>query len=269
MKKLGFLLIAITAIASCRNSEKQPSSTETTAQVDTLTYTYDSVKVTSKNFVKPSTNQYADTTKAVIKYPTFKNDSLNNYIKKEVFGYISKEEKVTSYQDIATSFVKGYDDFFKEEPTTAQWWFLLIDIKVLHQSSNYIALQRTHADYTGGAHGNTMISFINFNPKNNLPVTLDSLIEPNKKAELLKVAETIFRRDKKLTATESLEGKFYFDKGIFSLPENFYISNKGVEFLYNAYEIDAYAAGITKLTIPFADLKNIAKPNSLLTSTTH
>jgi len=45
------------------------------------------------------------------------------------------------------------------------------------------------------------------------------------------------------------------------------VSEKGLVFLYNAYEIDAYAAGRTILTIPFADLKDIAKPNSLLTST--
>ncbi|MEE1944623.1 DUF3298 domain-containing protein [Pedobacter sp. KR3-3] len=266
MKKLGFLLVAVMAISSCQNKPEK-SGESAAAPADTLAYAYDSVKVLSKNLVKPGKNEYADTANAVIKFPTFKNDSLNNYIKRQVFDYIAKEEKVTSYLDIASSFIKGYDDFYKEEPNTGQWWYLLIDIKVLRQTSNYIALEHTHADYTGGAHGNTMVSYINYNPKTNLPVVLDSLIQPGKMADLLKVAETIFRKDKKLSPTETLEGKFYFNKGIFNLPQNFYVSDKGLVFLYNAYEIDAYAAGRTILTIPFAQLQQIAKPNSLLTST--
>lgn len=267
MKRTGILLIAVLAIASCQNKPQENSETATNETVDSLTYTYDSVKVSSKNIVTSPENGQTDTAKAVITYPVFKNDSLNNYIKRQVFDYIAKEEKATSYQDMATSFVKGYDQSYAKDPKMLGWWTLLINIKVLRQTANYIALEHTHYDYSGGAHGNTMVSYINYNPKTNLPLTLDSLIQAGKKADLVKIAETIFRKDKKLSATETLEGKFYFEKGIFSLPSNFYVSDKGLVFLYNAYEIDAYAAGRTILTVPFAELQQIAKPNSLLTST--
>ncbi|WP_449436931.1 RsiV family protein [Pedobacter steynii] len=38
-------------------------------------------------------------------------------------------------------------------------------------------------------------------------------------------------------------------------------------FLYNPYEIKAYVYGTTELVIPFSELKEIAKPNSLLSHT--
>lgn len=264
MKKIALLFIAAATIISC-NQEK--SKTETNkAKADTLTYKYDSVKVYSKNVLKRDAKQH-DTANAIIKYPVFENQSLNTYINRQVLNFFSEEDRSTStYPEIANSFINGYDSFYAENKDTPQWWFLLIDIKVLKQSANYIALKYIHADYTGGAHGMTNISFINYNPQTNQPVVLDSLIQTNQKAKLLHIAEGIFRKNEKLTATEPLVDKYFFDKGIFSLPQNFYVSDKGLVFLYNPYEIKAYVFGTTELIIPFADLKEIAKPNTILTS---
>jgi hypothetical protein len=263
MKKISLLILMAVVVFACRNEKKRSG---TMATVDTLTYTYDSVKVTSKNIVKPVENQLADTANAVIKYPVFKNDTLNNYIKRQVFNFFAQEEKVTSYQDIANSFISGYEDFYRHNAETPQWWYLMIDLKVIKQTSNYIALKYIHSDYAGGAHGNTVISFINFNPKTNQPVLLDSLIQPDKKEELLRLGESIFRKNEKLSPIEPLEGKYFFDKGKFHLPASFYVGDKGLVFLYNPYEIKAYVYGTTELTIPFANLANIAKANTILTT---
>ncbi|MNL65691.1 hypothetical protein D3C87_1900590 [compost metagenome] len=83
-------------------------------------------------------------------------------------------------------------------------------------------------------------------------------------SKLTAVAEKIFRKNEKLSPTESLKDKYFFENDTFSLNQNFTITEKGLKFLYNPYEIKAYVYGTTELLIPFAELKDIAKPNSLL-----
>lgn len=266
MKKIILPLVAVSLLMACRNENKDKKVAHViTAENDTLTYRYDSVKVVSNNLVKSGVNSEADTANAVVRYPIFENDSLNHYIKKQVFDYFGKDEHPTAYEDVASSFIRGYNDFYMKNPGTAQWWYLLIDIKVMRQLHNYIALKYIHSDYAGGAHGNTSISYINYNPKTNQPIVLDSLILPNKKADLLKLAEGIFRKNEHMSATEPLDKRYFFTNGKFSLPAAFYVSDKGLTFLYNPYEIKAYAEGTTELVIPFAALSDIAKPQTILT----
>lgn len=266
MKRIILIFGMALLFTACRNenTNKQSSSTDQIVS-DTLTYTYDSVKVYSKNFVK-SEHNLGDTTKATITYPVFKNESLNNYLVRKVTDYIAENEQQISYKYLANSFVKGYDDFFAANKDTFQSWFLMIDIKVLNQKKDYIALQYLHSDYSGGAHPNSNFTFVNYNTKNNQPVTLDSLIEPNQKVALTAIGESIFRKNEKLSTTASLENGYFFENGKFYLPENFYISNKGLVFLYNPYDIKPYVDGTTELIIPFADLKKVAKPNTILSS---
>lgn len=265
MKKITLLLFTLSLIWACNSENKDKKVAHViTAENDTLTYRYDSVKVVSNHFIKPEVNPEADSTTAVVTYPIFENDSLNNYIKRQVFNFFAEEEHPTAYEDIASSFIRGYNEFYTENPGTIQSWYLRIDIDVLKQFHNYIALQYTHSDYAGGAHGNTSISYLNFNPKTNQPVTLDSLIRPEKKAELTKIAEAIFRENEKISATEPLEKHYFFTNGKFYLPQTFYVGDKGLTFLYNAYEIKAYAYGTTTLIVPFDKLKDIAKPNTIL-----
>jgi len=265
MKNLLACIFILLILSSCQNNK------ENTAQIDvkndTLVYQYDSVKVYSKNIPKGKQN-LIDTPKASITFPVFKNDTLNQFIKRKVFDYIAKEEPITPYKDMMSSFIKGYDDFVQSNPETPQSWFLIIKINVLRQSSNYISLKYIHSDYVGGAHGYTGISFLNYNPKTNQPVTLDSLIQKDKMNVLLAIAEGIFRKNEKLTPTQSLEESYFFEKGKFALAQSYYVSNKGLVFLYNPYEIKAYAEGYTELVVPFSALKDIAKPQTILTTTT-
>jgi hypothetical protein len=46
---------------------------------------------------------------------------------------------------------------------------------------------------------------------------------------------------------------------------NFSVTPIGIKFLYNQYEIKPYAAGITELFIPYAQIKSLLRPNSVVT----
>lgn len=261
MKKLILLFCSVLIFIACRNENDNKNNANYTT--DTLSYTYDSVKVYSKNYVKNESN-LGDTTKAIITYPVFKNINLNSFIERKVANYFGEDEQLISYKYVANSFVKGYDEFFHENKETFQDWFLIINISVLNQQKDYISLKYTHSDYSGGAHPNTNITFINYNPQTGHAITLDTLIKADKKLELTTIGENIFRKNENISLNASLADNYFFENGKFFLPENFYISKKGLVFLYNPYEIKPYAAGITELVIPFSYLKDLIKQNTTL-----
>lgn len=255
MKNLFACFFLLLILSACQNGKD--------SEVD-LAFTYDTIKVESKNeFTKNGT--YISPGKVTIEFPVFKTDTINYFIKRQVFNFFDEKEQATSLQDIADSFIKGYDDYANQsEKVVEQPWSLMIGIRVVKRSPTYLSLKYTHYDYTGGAHGNTNISFLNYNPTTNTPITIDSLIIKGKMPALLRIAEQIFRKNEKLTPTESLEEKYFFEKGKFKLAENFHVSDQGLFFIYNPYEIKPYSEGYTELVIPFSALKAIAKPNTIL-----
>ncbi|MCY1515074.1 hypothetical protein D9M68_496500 [compost metagenome] len=261
MKKTGLFLLSALLILACRNKENKVEQTVP----DTLAYTYDSVKVLSH--YRPEKVLSTDTTKAVIAFPVFKDEVINQFIKRQVLNYFAQEEPLSSFNDIAASFIRGYDDFFRSTPGTFQIWYLDIRIEVLRQQPTYLSLKYRHNDFAGGAHGNSSVSFLNYNPTTHTVITLDSLIRPDKMKDLLALAETIFRKNENLNATEPLEEKYFFEKGKFTLAQSFHVNEKGLVFLYIPYEIKPYVEGYTELIIPLASLKTIAKPNTILTPT--
>ena len=44
---------------------------------------------------------------------------------------------------------------------------------------------------------------------------------------------------------------------------NFYFDDKKITFVYNQYEITAYAAGVIYITVNFSEIKNLIKPEFL------
>jgi len=258
MKNLFACFVLILTLSSCQNEEDRINKE--------LAFTYDTIKVESKNeFTK--NGRYIAPGKVTIEFPIFKSDTINKFIAQKVFNFFDEKEQSTSFQDIADSFIEGYDDFAnKSEKVVEQPWSLMINIRVLRKSPTYLSLKYMHYDYVGGAHGNTLISFLNYNPTTNTSITIDSLIQNDKMQALIQVAELIFRKNEKLSTTESLEEKYFFEKGKFKLAENFHVSDSGLLFMYNPYEIKPYSEGYTELLVPFSALKNIAKPNTILTT---
>lgn len=262
MKKIIILFLITGIFASCRNEKKPNNENVGPIKVDTLSYRLDSVKTVSKNITNLSNSPF-DTPKAVIKFPVFAKEELNNFVKRKVYDFFDEKEKATSFQDLTSSFINGYDSFIAQNPESKEFWQLLINLSVVNQEADYVAVKYLHYDFVGGAHGNTNVSFLNYKPSTNEELLLDSLILPNQRKELAEVAERIFRKDEKLSPTATLENYFFTD-GKFSIPDRFYVSKKGLVFLYVPYEIKPYAAGITNLVIPFEELKTIARPKTIL-----
>lgn len=266
MKKLGILLISLSVIA-CQNEKKTGVQADSTAS-NSLTFKYDSLQVLSKH-TQPGEKGNTDTAYAKIVYPVFSDQKLNQLVEQKAIvaaGQVDANKQKT-YKELAGSFIAGFDSISEETGGAQAAWFLDDQTKVLVNQPDYLCLEHSNVNYAGGAHPNSAMVYWNIDPKTLKEITLESLIKEGSLPELNTIAEKIFRKNEKLSPTASLKDTYFFEKDTFALNRNFTITKEGLKFLYNPYEIKAYAYGSTELLIPFSELKTVAKPNTLLSPT--
>lgn len=269
MRKLAIGLICLGMLA-CQSENKDKRNLDSAANAnsasaaDSLKYSYDSVKVVSKHVVSGE-ERFSDTTKAVITFPKFQEADLNKLVEDRVCRNASTPDRTfKTYQELANNFVRGFDDYLSYNEDNIQTWFLDVNVDVILQNQALLALKFTQADYMGGAHPNSSFNYLNYDLQAKAVLTLDSILKPNTFSKLEAVAEQIFRKNEGLTPTQSLADAYFFDKDVFHLNANFTLTNSGIEFLYNPYEIKPYVAGTTKLVIPYTAIKDLIKPNSII-----
>jgi hypothetical protein len=266
MKTRHLLLLLAASFAACQSEQKAKSTADSVKLSNAqnpLSYQYDSVKVYSKHLV-PGNENLKDTTKAVLSYPVFADQKINQFIEQKVMNSANEGEHYNSYQDFADAFVKNFDTFSKENAAYAQTWFMDGKVEVAAHQPNYLSLLYTFVNYEGGAHPNSLHTYLNYDPVKHQEILLDSLIKPGSMPTLTAIAEKIFRKNEKLSPTASLKDNYFFENDKFSINQNFTVTKEGLKFLYNPYEIKAYVFGTTELTVPFTELQEIARPNSLI-----
>lgn len=109
----------------------------------------------------------------------------------------------------------------------------------------------------GAAHPMNSYKFFNYSLESGSMITLDQILIPNYSKKLNRVGE------KKFIEQNGNLG-WNFDPGKFSLNENFSIKKGGLIFQFIPYEIGTYAMGAPEVYIPFSEIMDLIKPNSLL-----
>lgn len=120
---------------------------------------------------------------------------------------------------------------------------------------NYAITELPASTYTGGAHPNYYIYLSTYNLTTGDVIELEDIIVDNKAFNT--IVEKAFYDFIEADGERPIEKENYFwDKG-FYLPANFAITEKGLQFIYNPYEITAYALGSFDFMVPYADLEGI------------
>ena len=181
---------------------------------------------------------------------TLKGESLNADIQKAILnGSLDPEGEVEDVEKACKKFINDFAEFKKEMQQEVAGWTINIDIKIINNDGNYFSLRIDENAYLGGAHPNQYTSFLNYNITTGEKITLDMLIKDMDRLET--VAEQKFRKAKDLSSNEDLgEAGYFFDKGKFTLTENFGISQGNLVLYYNSYDIAPYALGPTLLELP-------------------
>ena len=271
MKNPLLFIPFIALIFSCAKSPKNDLESTT----DTLSYQIKTFEIHSKTCI----NQDSLCATVKFEYPEFESVTLNGTIKKEIINVYrddadSSKTRPNNFEELAKPFVDEYDEKIlegkhfvnkaneqNEGGFLATPWNMEAYTDVQRQTDKYIMLHTNTNWFMGGNHPISMEYYYIYERKDFKRIKLEDLFEPNFDKKLLVIAEAIFKKQEKLKPADRLtdENGYFFEKGRFILNDNFTLTQTGIKFLYNVYEIKAYAAGITELEIPYSDLKSILK----------
>jgi hypothetical protein len=196
-------------------------------------------------------------------------DKINKAIKNSLLEYYVEDKALHYYsiEELADSFYAAYktDSVIIHSEDYILAYVYDLEFKIDYNDNNILSLLKTLYTYTGGAHGSTSLTYLNFNLNTGNEIKPDDIFTSDYKTTLDKLGEKPFREFYKLKPADDFEASgFWFTNNKFSLNENFGFNPEGVVFQFNQYEVAPYALGAASITIPYKKLKEIIKENSLL-----
>lgn len=253
MKKILFIGLAFSLLSCKKESIVSISSPKDSIEnkahlVVEDPFLVDSVYVEEE--VKLSPKITSSFSSHLLVFPSIKNKALLDSI------YAGAGVKLTSYtkEDLKKELDKEKATFFKENKTNLDGF--PVDFEQTWNQDFYMGISKSHpkvltinynvSGFSGGAHGYSNTSFKNFDIKNEKTITLQDIFKDPKKMNWHKILLSHFE-------DEEQKDMLLVDKILVN--NNFYFNNNQITFVYNPYEITAYAAGVVFITIPFAELK--------------
>lgn len=261
-KPLIFLVIALTVLLSaCNSASDNSSQTGKMETADTLSYTSQTYRLESKLDKKPGDTIKEKTYFEAI-YPVFEDSALNAYVESLMVMNSNPDIEYTTLKESGEGFINSFDEYQQLDYSSPWPWYNNIRVKVLRNNPYYISFAVEYDDFMGGAHGNHGTNYGNYDLSLRREIALTDMIEQGKMDSLTKVAEQIFIKQEEMNEEETAFTDYFFEDGVFSLNNNFLLQDSSILFLYNIYEIKAYAAGTTKLEIPYADIESLLTPKA-------
>ncbi len=205
-------------------------------------------------------------------------DSLNSYFIAACFGegYIG-EKPAQVVKEYTEHYVKEYrtdlepmyaeDEKNKEsEGSIGAWdsYYKGIESHVQLYYKNLLVYRINYNEYTGGAHGIYMTTFLNMDLINLRPLKLDDIFTGDYKEALTDLLWNQLMADKKVTTHEALEDMGYGSTGDIAPTENFYLDKDGITFYYNVYDITPYAMGPVEIKIPYEMMEHMLGSNPII-----
>ena len=181
-------------------------------------------------------------------------------VKQNTENYISEYRR-----DLEPMYTEDEKD--KEDESSIGAWYSYYKGIVSHvqlYDKDLLVYRIDYNEYTGGAHGIYMATYLNMDLTLMRPLRLDDIFVGDYKDALTDLIWNQLMADNKVTTHEALEDMGYASTGDITPTENFYLSKEGVTFYYNVYDITPYSMGPVKVTIPFAMMEHLLGSNPIL-----
>jgi hypothetical protein len=118
--------------------------------------------------------------------------------------------------------------------------------KVVYLSDSLLCYQETGYAMSGGAHGQPLENYYAFDLLKSKRMTFNDIFKSNSEPVIAKI---IYEKDKKEHNIESIIKNL----------DNFYLTNKGIGFIFNPHDIDCYACGTFEYFINFNEIKELLR----------
>ncbi len=204
--------------------------------------------------------------RVVVDYPNYEGSNaryINKQIDKKLTDILSNylpntKVRTSDPNKVADLILEDYEKFIKEYNDVSERWDINLKAEISHISGNILTVAIEEYAYTGGAHGSSSLTYVNYNWQSKKELSGKDLISNWKK--LTKIAEEKFRKDKGYKPNENLSKKgYFFEDGKFELTDNIGLTKEGLDIYFNSYEIAPYAMGPTSIKIPYAQISDILK----------
>jgi hypothetical protein len=184
-------------------------------------------------------------------------DKINALVKDMALScYSTDDTHYADFDKLISQFMKDYENFRKDVPDFPGGWYLKDSTGVITNTPDILCLKNTSESYLGGAHGAYNVAYTNFDMRNGNTLKTKDIFVKGYEKTLNKLIEERIRKHFEMKPNESLsEGGLFENKVSFN--DNFAITKDGIEFLYNQYEIAAYAMGVIEIKLSYQDIDAI------------
>jgi len=220
-------------------------------------------KIYYKSYGDPKSEK--DFAELKIEYPEIisngnSTDSINKFILSYLLNLPFNEDRITSFDEIADSLISNYISLQQEFDDYHTGWYIHANSNITGVFNNIISIASEEVIFTGGANVFYDLTYSNFFLDSGKLVALENIIFDNKIAVIENIGKELFEEMKSIPANQSLEETgFWFKNKNFSLNDNFAITDSGLVFFYNLYEIASRGEGTTQLFIPKEKLISLTK----------
>ena len=205
-------------------------------------------------------------------------DTLDKYFIAACFGdkYMGEkpQEVVKQYtetyiseyrRDLEPMYLEDEKD--KENESSVGAWYSYykgIESHVQLYEKNLLVYRINYNEYTGGAHGIYMTTYLNFDLGLMRPLRLDDIFVGDYQEPLTDLIWNQLMADNGAKTRAELEDMGYGSTGEIAATENFYLNKDGITFYYNVYDITPYAMGPVIVSLPFQMLEHMLGSNPII-----
>ena len=205
-------------------------------------------------------------------------DSLNTFFLSACFGSqymaMTPQEAVKQYKE---KYIKDYlkdlepmytkDAAEKEDSATMLAWYSYykgIESHVQLYEKHLMVYRIDYNEFTGGAHGIYMSTFLNMDLRTLSPIRLDDIFVGDYKEALTDLLWNQLMADNQVTTRQEAEEMGYASTGDLEPTENFYLGKYGITFYYNIYEIAPYVMGPVEITLPYEMMSHLLSDDTMV-----
>jgi len=202
-----------------------------------------------------------------------KNLLIKDLIEKSFFYKIENNISVeTKLDNKVTDYLKMYKEFETDWETAVNdeyyyeemyQWESSASMNIIFNDYNVLSYQICDYGYEGGAHPNSYTGCVNIDLKIGTEINLTNIFNEGYETTLIPKILSSMMLYFNVTDEEGLN-EYLFDMNNITISENFYLTKKGICFVYNEYEIAPYSSGIIMAYIPFKDLSDILRTDFCL-----
>ncbi|WP_192348324.1 DUF4163 domain-containing protein [Algoriphagus sp. Y33] len=205
----------------------------------------------------------SDCAKVEASWPVVENISadsiLNKKIENQLLVYFHQDKKFDNLDSAANDFLDSYEKFKIDFPGAPGEWKVELEVKLTYESDNILSFKFSEYNFSGGAHPNSSVYYMNFEKLTGESLGVDQVILD--KGKMLQLAEAAFRKYHEVEEGVELknDGRFFLPETGFFLPNAMGYEEGKFILTYIPYEIGPYVLGYTELEFSFEEVKGIVR----------